>query len=132
MTIGFIYSGSSYATPDKGLSRQTKHAVNVSKFGDGYEQRVAKGINSQGETYNLQFNNRTAEFVDDVVVFLDAQKGITKFPLILPDSNQSSNPSGPAGVGEKEIKVVADTYTTTYLYGTFYSLTVSVRRVYEA
>ena len=63
MTIGFIYSGSSYATPDKGLSRQTKHAVNVSKFGDGYEQRVAKGINSQGETYNLQFNNRTAELI---------------------------------------------------------------------
>lgn len=132
MTVGFKYLGANYAIPDKGLNRQSKHNVAVARFGDGYEQRIVRGLNSIGETYNLQFQHREKEFIDDVVNFLDGKKGVTPFSLIIPDSNVTSDPAGDAGVGEREIKVVSDTYTTTYLYGNFYSLTVSVRRVYEA
>ena len=54
MATGFIYDGAAaYATPDKGLSRGSNPSVLVARFGDGYEQRVADGINSLKE--NLVF-----------------------------------------------------------------------------
>lgn len=124
MALGFIYTGSTYATPDKTMIRDSSPRVLVSKFGDGYEQRVVDGINSLSETYSLQFKTREKEFIDDVVVFLDAQKGVTKFAFKIPESN--------SGGGEREIKVVCDSYSTTYEYDNFYTLGVNLRRVYEA
>ena len=124
MALGFIYTGSSFATPDKTMSRSSEPKVLISKFGDGYEQRVTDGINSLQETYSVQFKTRTKEFIDDVVVFLDAQKGVSKFAFRIPESN--------SGGGEKEIKVVCNTYNTVYEYDNFYTLTATLRRVYEA
>ena len=57
-------------------------------------------------------------------VVLDAQKGVTKFAFKIPESN--------SGGGEREIKVVCDSYSTTYEYDNFYTLGVNLRRVYEA
>lgn len=126
MTIGFIYDGGvGYATPDKTLGRQISPKVLVAKFGDGYEQRIADGINSIKETYNLSFRHREKAFIDDVVQFLDSQKGVTKFSLNIPDSNVTPS-------GEREIKVVSENYNVVYEYDNFYSLTVQLRRVYEA
>jgi phage-related protein len=124
MALGFIYTGSTFATPDKTMTRESSPKVLISKFGDGYEQRVTDGINSLSETYSLQFKTREKEFIDDVVVFLDGKKGVTKFAFRIPESNSSG--------GEKEIKVVCDSYSTTYEYDNFYTLGVSLRRVYEA
>jgi phage-related protein len=132
MTIGFKYLGENYAIPDKGLSRVTTPKVHVARFGDGYEQRIAMGLNSLEEKFTLTFQNREKAFIDDVVDFLETKKGVTAFSLIVPDSNVTSDPAGDAGVGEREIKVVAENHTTTFLYDDYYSLTVSVRRVYEA
>lgn len=126
MTIGFIYDGGvGYATPDKTLTKQTAPKVLVAKFGDGYEQRIADGINSIKETYSLSFRNREKAFIDDVVTFLDSQKGVTKFSLNIPDSNIVPS-------GEKQVKVVSENYTINYEHDEFYSLTVQLRRVYEA
>jgi phage-related protein len=126
MTIGFIYDGGvGYATPDKTLGRQVSPKVLVAKFGDGYEQRIADGINSIKETYSLSFRQREKAFIDDVVQFLDSQKGVTKFSLNIPDSNVTPS-------GEREIKVVSENYNVVYDYDNFYSLTVQLRRVYEA
>jgi phage-related protein len=126
MATGFIYDGAAaYATPDKGLSRGSKPSVLVARFGDGYEQRVADGINSLQESYNISFNNRTKAFIDDVVSFLDAKNGAANFTFTLPDSNNTTR------TGEKDIKVVCDSYNTTYAYDDFYNLTATLRRVYE-
>ncbi len=124
MATGFIYTGTQVATPDKSMSRDAKPKVLTSKFGDGYEQRVADGINSIEETFSLTFANRENDFVDDVTAFLDAKKGVSKFNFTIPDSNASGN--------ERTIKVVCDSYATTYLYDNFYTLSVNLRRVYEA
>ena len=133
MTIGFIYDGgSTYATPDKALTRQSTPRVLVANFGDGYEQRIADGINTLNEIYNLTFATRLKEDIDDIVAFLDGKGGVGSFPLILPDSNVSSNPAGPAGVGEREVKVITTNYSVTYNYDNFYSLSVSLKRVFEA
>ncbi len=124
MALGFIYKDALYATPDKSLNRQVSPRVLTSSFGDGYEQRIAPGLNSIQETYTLQFKTRTKEFVDDVISFLDATKAVTKFNLKIPDTNTSGS--------EKTIKVVLTTYSVNYQYDNFYSLTVNVKRVYEA
>tara|TARA_R110000796_G_scaffold165843_1_gene282709 strand:+ start:552 stop:950 length:399 start_codon:yes stop_codon:yes gene_type:complete len=132
MTIGFIYTGSTYATPDKSMMKNSTPRVLVASFGDGYEQRIADGINNLDETYTLTFATRLKADIDDIVAFLDLKKGVSSFPLILPDSNVLSNPAGPAGVGEREVKVVTTNYSLTYNYDNFYSLSISLKRVFEA
>lgn len=124
MAIGFIYTGVTYATPDKTMTRQSNPKVLLATFGDGYEQRVADGINSIKENYSLQFRNRTKAFVDDVITFLDGKKGVSKFSFTIPDTNSGGN--------EKTVQVVCDSYTTNYEYDEYYTLSVNLRRVYEA
>lgn len=124
MAIGFIYTGTTYATPDKTMTRQSSPKVLLAAFGDGYEQRAVDGINATKETYSLQFRNRTKAFVDDVVTFLESKQGVTKFSFTIPDTNSGGN--------EKTIKVVCDTYTTNYEYDDYYTLSVNLRRVFEA
>lgn len=124
MALGFIYKDALYATPDRSLTRDVKPQVLTSTFGDGYEQRIAPGLNSIQETYTLQFRQREKEFVDDVISFLDGTKAVTKFNLRIPDTNTSGS--------EKTVKVVLTNYNVNYQYDNFYSLTVTAKRVYEA
>ena len=121
MPLGFIYDGgSAYATPDKTLTRKSKPKVLVSKFGDGYEQRISDGINNISETYNASFKTRQKQFIDDVVDFLDTKAGVTKFDFTIPN-----------GSGQQTVKVVCDDYTTNFEYDDYFTLTATFRRVYE-
>ena len=124
MAIGFIYNGVDYATPDKTLTRDTTPNVLVQKFGDGYEQRAINGINNIKETYALSFRTRTKAFIDDVSSFLDGTNGVTKFTFRFPDTNSTGN--------EKAVKVVCEKYNVNYEYDDYYSLSLTLRRVYEA
>ena len=126
MTIGFIYTGSTYATPDKQLSKKSNPRVLTAKFGDGYEQRAVDGINNLNETYTLTFKTRPKADIDDIVAFLDSKQNVTKFTLTLPDTNNTTRS------GERDVKVVSETYTTNYEYDDFYTLNVTLRRVFEA
>ena len=114
MTIGFIYTGSTYATPDKQLTKTSTPRILTAKFGDGYEQRIADGINVLNETYSLTFRNRTKEEIDDIVAFLDTKQNVTKFTLTLPDSNNTTRS------GERDVKVVSTNYSVNYSYDNFY------------
>jgi len=126
MTIGFIYTGSTYATPDKQLTKQINPRVLTAKFGDGYEQRIVDGINNLNEEYSLSFKTRTKEEIDDIVAFLDTKAGVTKFTLTLPDSNNTTR------TGERDVKVVSTDYSVNYEYDNFYSLSLTLKRVFEA
>ena len=126
MTIGFIYTGSTYATPDKQLTKASTPRVLTAKFGDGYEQRAVDGINNLAETYTLTFKTRPKADIDDIVAFLDSKQNVTKFTLTLPDTNNTTRS------GERDVKVVSETYTTNYEYDDFYTLNVTLRRVFEA
>ena len=126
MTIGFIYTGSTYATPDKQLSKKSNPRVLTAKFGDGYEQRAVDGINNLNETYTLTFKTRPKADIDDIVAFLDSKQNVTKFTLTLPDTNNTTRS------GERDVKVVSQEYTTNYEYDNFYTLNVTLRRVFEA
>ena len=126
MTIGFIYTGSTYATPDKQLTKTSNPRVLTAKFGDGYEQRAVDGINNLNETYNLTFKTRLKAEIDDIVAFLDSKQNVTKFTLKLQDTNNTTR------TGERDVKVVAEQYSTVYEYDDFYTLNLTLRRVFEA
>ena len=125
MAIGFIYTGTTYAIPDKTMSRKSTPNVLVAQFGDGYQQRTANGINSIQEEYSVSFNTREKAFIDDVVVFLDGKLGATAFTFTLPDTNNTTR------TGEKDVQVICQDYSTNYEYDDFYTLTATFKRVYE-
>lgn len=124
MEIGFLLlDGVSVARPDKNLNRTSSPRVLKATFGDGYEQRIADGINNIQEEYSIAFNNRTKEEIDDITAFLASKNGVTSFDFTIPDSNNS---------GESTVKVVCEQYNQNYTYGDFYGCTAMFRRVYEA
>jgi phage-related protein len=125
MTIGIYDSGNAvYYTPDKTANKKITPRVIQHTFGDGYEQRAVDGINNINETYTLAFSNRGKAEIDDLIAFLNSKKGVTKFDLILPDSNQVG--------GEKTVKVVTTDYQMNFTHDDFYSASVTLKRVYEA
>ena len=53
--------------PDKTLARNQSPSVRIQKFGDGYEQRLAEGINNIVENFTLSFVNRVKAESDDII-----------------------------------------------------------------
>lgn len=125
MTIGINVGGASgFVTPDKNFSKKTKPRVLKVSFGDGYEQRLKDGINTLNQNFNISFNNRPTQEIDDIVDFLDSKGGTTSFDFTIPD---------PDGVGnETTVKVVCEDYNQVYYNLNIGSCTASLRRVYEA
>ena len=110
--------------PDKSLKRSSKPKVHLATFGDGYEQRLADGINSIVETFSVSFKTRPKADINNIIGYLGSLKGVTAFNFTIPDSN--------AGGSETTIKVVCDSFEINYEYGDFYTSTAKFRRVYEA
>ena len=122
MALGFTV-GSLQVLPDKGLSRQSTPRVLKVQFGDGYEQRIAEGLNSCQESYQISYSNRPKAEIDDIAAFMDEKKGVTSFNYVIPDTNNG---------GETTIKVVCDQYNLVYVNDSSYTFTATFRRVYEA
>jgi phage-related protein len=123
MAIGFDIGGSiGYVRPDRNTTRNTKPKVLIASFGDGYEQRIADGINNLRQTFAVAFNNRTKDEIDDIVAFFDSKNGVSAFAYTYPDTNNS---------GETTVKVVCEDYTLNYTNSDFYGCTATFRRVYE-
>lgn len=125
MAIGFNVGGSlGTVVPDKGLTVTNTPKVHMSTFGDGYEHRIVDGINSLPQTFTLSFATRPKADIDDIVAFFESKNGVTAFDYVLSDSNESGS--------ELTIKVVCTTWSQTWAYDNFYSLTANFRRVYES
>lgn len=110
--------------PDKGFSRSNKPNVHTISFGDGYEQRLADGINNLQQELNVNFSTRPKAEIDDLVAFFESLGGVTKFRFDIEDSN--------AGSSTETIKCICDDWQQTWEYANFYSLSARFRRVYEA
>ena len=131
MAFGILQSNGSNITgfsgavqPDKGLGRQTSMRVHVASFGDGYEQRLADGINTKQQALNVTFSTRPKAEIDDLVAFFESLNGVTKFRFDLEDSNEGSS--------TETIFCVCDTWQQSWAYENFYTLTATFRRVYES
>lgn len=66
-------------TPDFGAAKKLTPRVNLMKFGDGYEQRASFGINSNPQTWELSFSNRTDTETLAIETFLSARSGVESF-----------------------------------------------------
>ena len=117
------------------MSRTSTPSVRKISFGDGYEQRVASGINNLKQSFTVSFNNRAKAEIDDITGYLDSLNGVTAFNFTIPDNATTEEVTGisdNATNNEKTLKVVCDTVNQTYDNGDFYSANATFRRVYEA
>lgn len=64
--------------PDADEDFSCKPLVEVTKFGDGYESRAAKGINSQPVSWNLSFTRSETE-ANLILAFIKARGGYDSF-----------------------------------------------------
>jgi len=125
MALGFDVGGTlGVVNPDKGFSQSNETVVFRAEFGDGYEQRVANGINNNKQQFEMAFVNRPKDEIDDIVDFFASKKGTTAFDFTLANSNESGN--------EETVKVVIEKWTQTWKYDDYYDLKATARRVYEA
>tara|TARA_B100001250_G_scaffold15210_1_gene13290 strand:- start:6033 stop:6629 length:597 start_codon:yes stop_codon:yes gene_type:complete len=92
MAIGFTVTGVTdrKIVPDKNFSISSTPRVRLQRFGDGYEQRLAEGINNRVDTFSPTFTNLPKAEIDDILAFFDTQGGITAFNFTYPDTNSTS------------------------------------------
>ena len=86
MAIGFTDLTSTVRRPDKLMQASSTPNILSANFGDGYQQRIAKGINNLQQQYVVSFANRTKEEIDDITAFFTNKGGVTKFDFTIPDS----------------------------------------------
>lgn len=76
-------------SPDFGATATFTPTVKSSKFGDGYQQRQAYGINNIVESWNLKFTVREDTDANAILAFFVAAGGVTTFDW--------TNPNGDTG-----------------------------------
>jgi phage-related protein len=106
---------------DKGATIQSTPRVKLANFGDGYEQRLADGINNIKREVNLTFSPRDNTEIDDIIDYFDYLEGVTPLTITYNNSN-----------GNETMKVIIDNWTKSFQSANFSAATASGRRVYEA
>lgn len=66
-------------TPDQGLSESREPSIRATRFGDGYEQRAANGINSDLSKFPVSFSGRSLTEAQLIWNFLEARGGTEAF-----------------------------------------------------
>jgi len=105
-------------TPSFSADLEEKPLVQRIQFGDGYEQRVTFGINTQPKIWSLRFNNRNDTERDNILTFLRARGGVEAFDW--------TDPNGYAG------KWVCDQWNTSQISCNFNEITATFRQGFEA
>jgi phage-related protein len=103
--------------PDEGASENIKPSVNVTKFGDGYEQRTAVGINNEVISWTLIFTGSNAQ-TTPIRDFLRARGALGSF--------QWTNPLNELGV------YVCREFAMAKIASSIMQISVKFDRVYEA
>ena len=83
-------------TPDRGVSTDQSARTFKATYGDGYEQRVAAGINNLPEEWRVSWNNRPTMEANKIIKFLEDHKGATAFDWYPPDTQISSTTTSAA------------------------------------
>ena len=117
---------------DKGAQEAPKPRVLKAQFGDGYEMRVRDGINNTPRTWNLVFNNRTREDIDNLYRFFIVLASVDTCRLTVPDTTAVSVGSdGSTTDVEEAVTVVIEEFTRTMGNTLYYSLSCTAREVFE-
>jgi phage-related protein len=127
MALGFSTTasfGSRTIVPDKGMTRSNEPVIFKAEFGDGYQQRIANGINNLKQEFSVSFATREKAEIDDIIGFFESTNGVTAFDFTFADTNASGN--------EETVKVYVSQFTQKWDYDDFYTLSATFVRVYEA
>ncbi len=106
-------------TPDYEPVKSRSPEIVKVKFGDGYEQRYAKGINNMPQSWSLAFNNREAAEADAIEAFFVARAGVEAFDWTTPDNTP------------EDIRVKCEKWSKTRVKGNFYTITCTFEEVFE-
>lgn len=112
MTITFT------ALPSYGTSSTRQPKVKAVRFGDGYEQRIQDGINSDKQVWSLQFTNRDSADIDSIESDLASLKGVDYFLWTPPRSSTQG-------------KYICRSWQRQIAVGTTDSLTATFEQVYD-
>lgn len=77
-------------TPDFKAGKNSKPTVSQIKFGDGYEARVAHGINTDPKIWTVKFSAREVSEIDAIEAFLEARGGTEAFDWTPPRAGSAS------------------------------------------
>lgn len=64
---------------DFGVTKKLAPKVTEISFGDGYSQRARNGLNTNPQTWDLSFSNRTDTEAEAIDAFLTARGGVESF-----------------------------------------------------
>ena len=106
-----------WAPAVSGLSGTATLKVRKAQFGDGYDQRVADGLNSRRSSYNLTFIGDAAK-ISAILAFLDARAGAEAFywtPLLRTQS-----------------LFICETYSEPTKDGDVYTMTATFDQTFDA
>ena len=104
--------------PSFEATESSKPRVRKFQAGDGYEQRVRFGLNTNPKEWQLVFSNRTDAERDLIVAFLDARGGVENFDW--------TPPRGPVG------KFVCEEWQVTLSNCNNNQIRATFRQVYDA
>lgn len=104
-------------TPSFEATETSKPRVRRFQAGDGYEQRVRFGLNTDPKNWSLTFANRTDSERDNITAFLDARGAYESFDW--------TPPRGSAG------KYVCEEWQVTLLSCNNNTIQATFREVFE-
>jgi phage-related protein len=104
-------------TPDFDAQESKRPIVRRVQFADGYEQRLAYGLNTQPSEWRLTFRNRTDTERDDIRNFLIARGATESFDW--------TPPGGSSG------KWVCDEWSTVLVAANINTIQATFRQVFE-
>lgn len=102
--------------PDASVEVAHEPKVSIAKFGDGYEQRTALGLNTDLQKWSVTFTGLRAE-IDPIDDFLRARGAVEAFTWNTPD--------------EEELKFICRSWTKRRERGVKVTLTATFEQVPE-
>ena len=104
-------------TPSFEATEASKPRVRKFAAGDGYEQRIRFGLNTDPKEWSLTFSERTDTERDNILTFLEARAGAESFDW--------TPPRGTAG------KYVCEQWQVTMRACNFNTIQATFREVFE-
>jgi phage-related protein len=106
--------------PSRGFVTETTPRVAVATFGDGYSQRVAQGINSLNQVWNLEFRSTSMTTINAIVSYFSTKNGVTPFWWLPPEGTENQD----------EVLVVCTKWSRTYESNISAGVSATFERIY--
>jgi phage-related protein len=118
MSIDYIWPTSLPGPADDNYQWQEAPRIRTAKFGDGYEQRTADGLNTRPRTLTLDWPNLGLSDKDTLLNFLRARNGIQAFWWLPPGETQT-------------LKIKAPSWSVSRTSGPYWSVSVNFEEVFD-